>query len=120
MPTAIDSDTLTATPKMKPQPRIQPQVRPKLQPPYAVILHNDDINGFDYVIRSLRRTFGFGLAKAFKLTLQAHFTGRSCVWSGMKEHAEFKADQLRSCGPDPAMVHKGAMPLSVSIEAQPV
>ena len=34
--------------------------------------------------------------------------------------AEFKADQLRSCGPDPEQKKNGAQPLSVSIEPLPV
>ncbi len=101
------------------RPKVRPDAKPKLQPPYAVILHNDDVNGFDFVVRALRKVFGYGVTKAFKLTLQAHLTGRSCVWSGHRELAELKADQIRSCGPDPAMAHKGAQALRVSIEPMP-
>jgi hypothetical protein len=31
---------------------------------------------------------------------QIHFRGRSIVWSGAKEVAELKRDQIRSAGPD--------------------
>ncbi len=123
MPDVLDAPVETAPPIIKPaQPRrkTRPQAttKPKAQPPYAVVLHNDDVNGVDFVVRTLRKVFRYGLVKAIKLTMQAHFYGKAVVWSGMKEHAEFKADQLRSCGPDPMMVHKGAAALGVTIEAQ--
>jgi ATP-dependent Clp protease adaptor protein ClpS len=84
-----------------------------------VILYNDDVNGFEYVVSTLMKVFGYAAEKAYQLTLEAHNTGRSCVWTGMREHAELKADQLRSCGPDPAMAARGAARLSVSIEPLP-
>jgi ATP-dependent Clp protease adaptor protein ClpS len=88
-------------------------------PPHAVVLHNDSINGIDFVVRSLRKVFHFGWLKASRLTLQAHFSGRAIVWSGAKEHAELKAEQVRSCGPDPFMKRKGALPLRTTVEALP-
>ncbi len=86
------------------------------QPPYAVLLHNDDINGFDYVVDVLRKVLGCGRLKSYRLTLAAHFRGRSLVWSGSLEVAELKADQIRSCGPDPSKKTRGAQALRVSIE----
>ena len=44
--------------KEKPAPGTD--TRPKLQPPYAVILHNDPINGFDFVITVLKKVFRYG------------------------------------------------------------
>lgn len=93
--------------------------RPKPQPPYAVILHNDPINGFDFVIRTLCKVFHFGSGKAFWLTLKAHVGGHVVVWTGVLEVAELKAEQLRGAGPDPRMMHRGARPLKVSIEQMP-
>jgi ATP-dependent Clp protease adaptor protein ClpS len=110
-----------------PGPLVRPEVAPdeqtqtKRQPPYAVVLHNDDDNGFDYVVEVLRKVFNYGFTKAFWLTLKAHITGRSIVWSGALEVAEFKADQVRSCGPDPRTrsSQHGAMLLRVSVESLP-
>jgi ATP-dependent Clp protease adaptor protein ClpS len=85
-----------------------------------VVLHNDDINGFDYVIGVLRKVFRYGRMKAFWMTLRAHVSGRSVVWTGSLEVAELKADQLRSCGPDPRMKHRGALPLRASVEPLPM
>src|SRR5262245_3429163 len=108
-----------------PEPLVLPAATPRDQtdvkrlPPYAVVLHNDDINGFDYVIGVLRKVFNYGRLKAFWLTLKAHVTGRSVVWSGSLELAELKADQIRSCGPDPAASSRGAATLVVTVEPLP-
>ena len=91
-------------------------VRTKRQPPYAVILHNDDINTCEFVILVLQKVFSYELEKCFQLMLEAHNTGRSVVWSGTLELAELKADQIHSCGPDPNQKGKGAEPLRVSLE----
>ena len=103
--------------RVKPAAERRPEA--KVLPPYAVVLHNDDINGFPHVIRSLGRVFGYGGVKSMALAMRAHVAGRAAVWTGAKEHAEFKADRLRGCGPDPVMVHKGALPLKVTIEPVP-
>jgi ATP-dependent Clp protease adaptor protein ClpS len=86
------------------------------QPPYAVILHNDDVNTFEFVVMVLRKVFHYPLLKCFELMLEAHETGRSVVWVGPLEVAELKADQIHSCGADPARKDAGAQPLGVSLE----
>ena len=104
-------------PKRIPRDKTDPRAKP--QPPYAVIIHDDPINGFLYVIQVLRKVFHYPSIKAFRLTLQAHCTGRSIVWSGVLEVAELKADQIRACGPDPRHVKNGAQPLAVTTEPLP-
>jgi ATP-dependent Clp protease adaptor protein ClpS len=117
---SIESEVLPEDIESEPvvRPKIDPgeQTRTKRQPPYAVVLHNDDINRFEYVVGVLRKVFNYGRLKAFWLTLAAHLGGRSTVWSGRLEVAELKADQIRACGPDPLKRTRGALPLRVSIE----
>ncbi len=91
-------------------------VRIKRQPPYAVILHNDDINTFQFVIEVLLKVFNYPIEKCFQLVLEAHNAGRSVVWSGSLEVAELKADQIHSCGADPDTKDRGAEPLRVTVE----
>jgi ATP-dependent Clp protease adaptor protein ClpS len=118
----MSTTTPTAPPAAEPLRRELPSTRPKeetkphRQPPYAVILHNDDVNGFDHVIGVLRKVFNYGFLKAFWLTAKAHFRGKAVVWSGSLEVAELKADQVRSCGPDPNMKARGATTLAVTVE----
>lgn len=99
-----------------PLPAERSGTRTRRQPPYAVILHNDDHNGMDFVIEVLRKVFGYEMEKCVQLMLEAHEKGKSVVWVGALEVAELKADQIHSCGPDPAAKAKGAQPLAVTVE----
>jgi ATP-dependent Clp protease adaptor protein ClpS len=103
---------------VRPKPRTEEEKRAQQLPPFAVVLHNDDVNSFEFVIGVLQKVFGYGLPQAFMLTRQAHETGRSIVWTGSREVAELKAEQVHSCGPDPVMAHRGAQPLRVTVEPQ--
>lgn len=91
----------------------------KRQSSYAVILHNDSLNTMEYVVGVLRKVFHYGRTKAIWLMLKAHVSGKSIVWSGSLEVAEWKAEQLKSCGPDPVMRCHGAAALHVTVEALP-
>jgi ATP-dependent Clp protease adaptor protein ClpS len=108
-----------AEPQQATPQKNQQNAKPKRQPPYAVILHNDDVNMFEHVINVLQKVFRYEQTKAIMLTTEAHHTGRSIVWSGVLEVAELKADQIRSCGPDPERKKHGALSLRVSVEPLP-
>jgi ATP-dependent Clp protease adaptor protein ClpS len=113
-----DSDTATvALPPEETKPEERTKRKP--QPPYAVILHNDNFNGFDFVVGVLRKVFHYDRPKAHQLTMAAHTSGRSIVWSGVREVAELRADQIRSCGPDPEAKASGALALRVTLEPLP-
>ena len=99
-----------------PEVEYDSEVRTRRQPPYAVILHNDDINTVEFVVGVLQKVFSYPLEKCVQLMLEAHTSGRSVVWSGSLEVAELKADQIHSCGPDPNQKGRGALPLGVTIE----
>lgn len=111
------SDQLSLETQVRPKRKRSTQTQSKLLPPFAVILHNDDFNTFDFVIAVLQKVFHYPLEKCVAMMLEAHHTGRSIVWSGSKELAELKAEQIRSCGADPEAISRGALPLQVSIEA---
>ena len=83
---------------------------------YAVILHNDPINGVDYVAKVIKNVFGYGASKAIWLMLKAHFTGKSILWFGSNAEAVKKRDQMILFGPDPNMLHKGAEAIKVTVE----
>jgi ATP-dependent Clp protease adaptor protein ClpS len=102
----------TAFPDVLPEETTE--TRTRRQPPYAVILHNDDFNGMEFVVNVLRKVFGYTLEKCVELMQEAHEKGRSVVWVGPLEVAELKADQIHSCGPDPAV--EKAEPLRVTVE----
>lgn len=74
--------------------------KPEIQPPYAVIVANDDDHTYQYVIETFRKVFGYTLEECFKLADDIHVNGRGIVWSGSLEVAELKRDQIRSAGAD--------------------
>jgi ATP-dependent Clp protease adapter protein ClpS len=58
---AVESPpTVEGPPKPKQQRKKQPAnaVKPKQQPPYAVVLFNDEEHTFQYVIETLTKVFG--------------------------------------------------------------
>jgi ATP-dependent Clp protease adaptor protein ClpS len=107
-------------PKPKQQRRKQPaDAKPKVQPPYAVVVLNDDEHSFQYVIDTFVKVFGYPLERGYSLALQIHTEGRGIVWSGTREVAELKCDQIRSAGPDFCGEKKVEFSLGVTIEPMP-
>jgi ATP-dependent Clp protease adaptor protein ClpS len=118
MAEASEPEVAVAEPAEKTQ-AAQPDTKRKPLPPYVVVLHNDDLNTVDFVISVLRKVFNYDRPKAVQLTFQAHHAGRAPVWTGNLEVAELRADQIRSCGPDPVMKSRGAGVLRVTVEPLP-
>lgn len=65
-----------------------------LVPPYRVILHNDDINTFDHVIRTILKLTPLKQAEAIEKTLEAHETGSSVLLVTTRERAELYVEQF--------------------------
>ena len=97
-------------------PEIDTEFTTRHQPPYAVLIHNDDHNGMDFVVAVLQKVFSFPLERCFQLMKEAHEKGLAVVWVGALEVAELKADQIVSCGPDPRSTAKKVEPIRVTIE----
>jgi len=72
----------------------------KRQPPYNVIIVNDEEHTFEYVIELLTKIFRHPVRTAEELTWKIHTTGRSIVFTTHKELAELKREQVVSYGPD--------------------
>lgn len=91
----------------------------KRQPPYAVIVHNDDEHTFLYVIEVLMKVCQHPKEQAFVLTNQVHVAGKAIVWTGALEHAELKRDQIRGFGTDFYASKPVEFPLGVTLEPLP-
>ena len=85
---------------------------------FAVVLHNDSVNNVDFVVRVIKKVFGYGAAKAIRLMLAAHFSGKSILWTGPQQEAIAKQQQVIQFGPDPNGKKRGASPLTVTVELQ--
>jgi ATP-dependent Clp protease adaptor protein ClpS len=80
-----DTDTLSRT---------EVETSPDL--PWNVVVHDDPVNLMQYVTFVLTKIFGYDEAKATILMMQVHKLGRSIVWTGEREKAEFYVQQLQA------------------------
>ena len=99
-----------------PKPKTREQTSTRRIPPYNVILENDDHHSFEFVVNVLQKALGYNQQRAFQLTKQAHDTGRAIVWTGPKEVAELKCDQVRTFHEVREPGGKNLGPLGCSIE----
>ena len=84
--------------------------RTKRQPPYNVILHNDDDHSFEYVIHMLQSLFGHPPEMGFQMAWTVHNEGKVIVDTTSLERAELKRDQIHAFGPDKSIERcKGSM-----------
>ena len=86
------------------------------QPPYHVILENDEHHTMDFVIEVLRKVFNFDQAKAQQLMTHAHENGEVIVWTGSKEVAELKLEQMTTFHQKHPTSGKDLGPLGCRIE----
>jgi ATP-dependent Clp protease adaptor protein ClpS len=90
--------------------RQQPEQRTKRQPPYHVILWNDDDHSYEYVIAMLMTVFAYPLEKGFRMAKEVDTQGRVILLTTTREHAELKRDQIHSFGKDDLVAGcKGSM-----------
>ena len=82
-----------AAPVKKPAP---PKREPKKLPPFKVLLHNDDVNTFDHVIKSILRLTTLEAEEAVLKTLEAHEAGVALLLVTHQERAELYVEQFAS------------------------
>jgi len=88
-------------------------------PPYHVVLANDDHHTIEFVVDVLRKVLGAPMERAVQLTMEAHTSGRAVIWTGPKEVAELKVEQVSTY--HEVRTDNGAKlgPLSCTIEPAP-
>ena len=105
-----DQETIVSTAKPA------PTTRTKRQPQYTVIVLNDDLHTFTYVIDALCRICGHSAEEAYRLALEVDSQGMAAVWTGAMEVAELKRDQIIGFGTDIYAVIPATFPLGCYIE----
>jgi ATP-dependent Clp protease adaptor protein ClpS len=101
------SETITL-PRAK--PKVQEEQEVRRQPPYHVVLLNDDDHSFEYVIAMLQQLFGHPRETGYQMAWEVHTQGRVIVDTTTRERAELKQDQIHAFGPDPLIPRcKGSM-----------
>src|SRR5437773_11014738 len=72
------------------------ETRTRRYPPYNVILENDDHHSMEFVIEVLCKVLGCPVERAYLLMMEAHSSGRAVIWTGTREVAELKAEQVQT------------------------
>ena len=77
-----------------PLPELEEVTNEELETPWNVVVYNDPVNLMSYVTKIFMKILGFSLEKAEQHMMEVHKLGRSIVWSGERERAEFYVQQL--------------------------
>ena len=80
----VDTDTLTQTLE-----------ETAVDSPWNVVVHDDPVNLMGYVTLVLMKIFGYPENRAAAMMMEVHKRGRSIVWTGEREKAEFYVQQLQ-------------------------
>ena len=84
------------------------------QPPYHVVLWDDNDHTYSYVLRMMKQLFGFPKEKGYEIARTVDTEGRVICLTTTREHAELKRDQIHSFGPDRLMSRcKGSMSATI-------
>ena len=74
----------------------RPVEETSLDTPWNVVVFDDPVNLMGYVTITLMKIFGYNESRATQLMREVHEQGRSIVWTGEREKAEFYTQQLQS------------------------
>lgn len=107
-----------ATPEID-DPELDSRTKTRRQPPYAVVVFNDNDHTYQYVITTFQKVFNYSQRKSFDLADSIHKNGRAIVWTGAFEVAELKKEQIESAGPDQWASKKVTWPLKVELQPLP-
>lgn len=84
----------TVLPTLTPQTEPREETRTRRIPPYNVILQNDDDHSMEFVIAVLLKVLGCKNERAYQVMMEAHTTGQAVIWTGTREGAELKQEQM--------------------------
>ena len=91
--------TLTLASSTETAPRERTKRRLTHEPPYKVILHNDDYTPMERVVEVLRKVIPrMSLTRAVSIMLEAHTKGKAVVTKCHKELAELYQEGLKAEG----------------------
>jgi ATP-dependent Clp protease adaptor protein ClpS len=96
-----NANVAPAKPKRKRKDRPKPSQKVKRLPPFNVVLLDDDLHTYEYVIEMVGLVFGYDQVKGYLLAREVDGTGRAIVFTGHRELAELKRDQIMGYGADP-------------------
>jgi ATP-dependent Clp protease adaptor protein ClpS len=97
---AVHTTVAPARPRVITPPKTKP-APPLPEPPWHVILIDDDDHTYDYVVEMLQSIFALPKERCYQLAKDVDENGRVIVATVHKELAELRCDQIQEYGPDP-------------------
>jgi ATP-dependent Clp protease adaptor protein ClpS len=80
------------------------------EPPYHLILLDDNEHTYQYVVAMLASVFGYGPEKGFAIACVVDSQGQAILMTGPLDEVRLKQDQVHAFGADPLMPQcKGSM-----------
>ncbi|HNO65786.1 MAG TPA: ATP-dependent Clp protease adaptor ClpS [Tepidiformaceae bacterium] len=93
-----------------PTTRVLEDTGSQVEPPYHLILLDDDEHTYHYVVAMLGSIFGYAPEKGFAIACVVDKDGQAILMTGGLEEVRLKQDAVHAFGADPAMPQsKGSM-----------
>jgi len=73
------------------------------EPPYHLILLDDDFHTYQYVVAMLHAVFGYSAEKGFAIACVVDSQGKAIVMTAGREEVGHKQQQIHAYGADPRM-----------------
>ena len=89
-----------------------PIAQTELEPPYRVLIHNDDVTPMEFVIAVLRAVFFLSNMDAVAVMMRAHYTGLAYVMTLPFEEAKYRVGQAHG------VARAAGYPLTFSLEPE--
>lgn len=95
-----------------PEIKVAEDTEAQLDPPSRVLLHNDDVTPYDFVVNVMRTVFEFSWPKAIAVTHAAHVRGIALVGVYPFEDAKYRVGQAHS------LARAEGYPLTLTVEPE--
>lgn len=93
----------TLSPAISPGTRVLEDTETQIEPPYHLVLLDDDDHSYQYVIVMLNDLFGYSPEKGYGIACVVDSQGRAIIFTGSRDEAERRQHQVHSYGADPWM-----------------
>ena len=82
----------------------------KIEPPYHLILLDDDYHTYQYVVAMLHAVFGYSAEKGFAIACVVDMQGKAIVMTASKDQVSLTQEAIHAYGADPRMeISAGSM-----------
>jgi len=93
-----------------PGTRVFEETDSEIEPPYHLILLDDNDHTYGYVIAMLGSVFGYSPEKGFAIACVVDKEGQAILMTGSLDEVRLKQEQVHAYGADPTMPEsKGSM-----------